>query len=133
MHTFLTNLWQYEMFSWFQFRSRTKSSYSPEKIFNASCRVEFLQLIEQAHGPNMARLLGELDIDSATCLLKVNVMSEIQSSRKLLSSASVDYVFEDSKNDVRAPVKINLEQFIHQMNQVSSQCYRRKRQRTMGE
>jgi hypothetical protein len=81
----------------------------------------------------MARLLGELAIDVATCLLKANVMSEIQNNRKLLSSASLDYVFEDGKTDIRVRVRVNIEQLINQMDQVSSQSLQGKRARTLGQ
>jgi len=41
----------------------------------ASCRSEFLKFAEQAHGSNVSRLLGDLDIDIAQCLIEVDVIS----------------------------------------------------------
>ena len=92
--------------------------------------MELTSLDQQAHGSNVSRLLGELDIDSAQCLIEVDVISLIQSDKKYMSFESGEYVFEDGSNNVRQVVKINLERFIKQMREVASQVPNEKRQRS---
>ncbi|CAF1683765.1 unnamed protein product [Adineta ricciae] len=112
---------------------RFRPTFAPEEIYKANCRTEFIHMISEAHGSNMARLLADLSIDSATCLLKVDVFAEIGKSRKLLSNASVDYVFEDGTTNIRVAVRVNIETLIEQMRQVSRESPERHCARGLGQ
>ena len=76
--------------------------------------------MQQAYGPNIARLCGELDINTAEFFIKLNVLSEIQSSRELLSVETQRYVFEDGTNDVRKIVQVNIKQLSKEMNEIQT-------------
>jgi hypothetical protein len=84
------------------------------------------------HGLNVSRLLGDLDIDSAQCLIEVDVISVIQSDTKFMSVQSREYVFENGTNNLRQVVKINLERFVQQLKEVDAQVCNGKRQRSTG-
>ena len=89
-----------------------------------------MKLVEQVHGVNVSRLLGDLDIDSAQCLIEVDIISVIQSDTKFMSVESREYVFEDGTNKLRKAVKINLERFVQQMKEISSQVSNGKHPRS---
>ncbi|CAF1144058.1 unnamed protein product [Rotaria sp. Silwood1] len=110
--------------------TKKNPSSSPKNIYFASCRTDFLKLVEQAHGLNVSRLLGDLDIDSAQCLIAVDVISVIQSDTKFMSFESREYVFENGTNNLRKAVKINLERFVQQMKEVAGQVCDGKRPRS---
>ncbi|CAF4011298.1 unnamed protein product [Rotaria magnacalcarata] len=114
-------------------RTKKNPSLSPKNIYLASCRTDFLKLVEQAHGLNVSRLLGDLDIDSAQCLIAVDVISVIQFDTKFMGVESREYVFENGTNNLRKVVKINLERFVQQMKEVAGQVCDGKRQRSTVE
>ena len=107
-----------------------------KNIYFASGRTDFLKLVEQVHGVNVSRLLGDLDINSAQCLIAVDIISVIQSDIKLMSVESREHVFEDGTNNLkgerggRKAMKINLELFVQQMKEIASQVSNGKRQRS---
>ena len=98
-----------------------KSLTLSKEIYSAGCRTIFLKLVEQVHGVNIARLLGDLDFDSAHCLIKVDILAAIQSDTKFLSDQSRKYVFEENTNEIRPMVQITLERFVQQMNDIDAQ------------
>jgi hypothetical protein len=91
-----------------------------------------LKLVEQAHGLKISRLLGELDIDSAGCLIAVDIFSLIQNDKKFMSIDSREYVFEDGTNNFRVPVKYTLQRFVQQMKEIDHQASGGKRPRLTG-
>ncbi|CAF0847246.1 unnamed protein product [Adineta ricciae] len=101
-------------------------------IYKADCRSQFLKLLQQTYGPNIARLCGELDINAAQFFIKLSVLSEIQSSRELLSLETQRYVFEDGTNDVRKIVQVNIEQLSKQMKEIQTRICTGKRPFTTG-
>jgi hypothetical protein len=114
------------------FSSRSKNSIASTKhIYHASCRTDFLHLVEQAHGLNISRVLGDLDIDSAQCLLAIDIISLIESDTKFLSSQSRDYVFENGTNNLRKTVVVTLCRFVQQMRERDNHVPG-KRQRLTG-
>jgi hypothetical protein len=99
----------------------------------ASCRRDFLQLLEEAHGLSVSRLLGELDINSAQCLIQVNLVSVIERDSRFLSVESRGYAFDNETSNLRDTVKINLQCFVDQMTEMARQTSSGKRQLSNGE
>ena len=93
----------------------------------------FLKLVEEGHGVNVSRLLGDLDFDSAQCLIKVDVLSAIKSDVKLLSAASRKYAFEDDTNKIRPVVMVTLERFVQQMKEIDAHIGSRKRRQLISQ
>ena len=90
-------------------------------------------MVEQAHGLNVWRFLGDLDIDSAECLIKVNGISVIQSDTKFMSVESREYVFENGTSNLCKAMKINLGRFVQQMKMVAGQICDGKRPQSTGQ
>lgn len=105
---------------------------SPKHIYHATCRNAFLDLVEQAHGSDVSRLLGELAIDSAQCLIGVDLISLIDSDTKFMSSQSREYAFENGTRNLRTPVRITLCHFTQQMKDMHSQVRSGKRSLLTG-
>ncbi|CAF1010926.1 unnamed protein product [Adineta ricciae] len=74
---------------------------SLKKIYFACGRTEFLRLVQKEHGEKMSRFLRELDIDSAQCLINIDLISIIQDDEKFLSKESRDYLFKDGTEKIR--------------------------------
>ncbi|CAF0982906.1 unnamed protein product [Adineta ricciae] len=94
-------------------------SLSLKKIYFAWGRTEFLRLVQQEYGEKMSRFLEELDIDSAQCLINIDLISIIEEDEKFLSKESRDYLFKDGTKKIRPIIQQNIQRFVDQMRQLA--------------
>ncbi|UJR38638.1 hypothetical protein I4U23_031303 [Adineta vaga] len=97
----------------------TSISQCAAYIYYARGRIEFLQLVKEVHGEKMSRFLGEIDIDSAHCLISVDIIAVIEKDKKLLSIESQKYLFDEETKKIRSAFQVNIERFIKQMKSIA--------------